>query len=204
MSAPSLLTWAILLALVLHAAWRRWRHPSPLENSLTAGLLQGRHGPSPDRRGTARAPKPSPSRLPTRHGGRNVGARVATILVTTLLLLLNPTLAAPPSPGEPTLLPDPGVADAGTSIDVTGKGFDPHKQGVLTLDGDSSGMPAYRVRGNGTFDERLVIPADATPGTHLIGAATQDGNGRLQLVATAPTTVWDSTPPPPSTALPAP
>ena len=128
---------------------------------------------------------------------------MATILVTTLLLLLNPTLAAPPFPGQPTLLPDPGVADAGASIDVTGKGFDAHKQGVLTLDGDSSGMPAYRVRGNGTFDERLVIPADATPGTHLIGAATQDGNGGLQLVATAPITVWDSTPPPASTALPA-
>src|SRR2546421_2786059 len=165
MSAPSLLTAAILLVLVLHAAWRGWRHPrSRTDPQLwrrlgsTPGVVSGRLRSSVNRERPA-----APLRPPTWHGGRHFGPRVATIVVTLLLILLNPTLAAPPFPGDPTILPDPGVADAGTSIDVTGTGFEAHQQGVLTLDGDPSGMPTYRVRGNGTFDEKLAIPAGVAP-----------------------------------------
>jgi len=207
MSAPSLLTVAIVIVLLLHAAWRLWRHSSPrlerrtaVQRSPLAERPRKSLVPSPDRHNPTR--RPANVRPPAIWRGGRAGARAATIVVTTLLILLNPTLAAPPFAGEPTLTPEPGMAEAGSTIDVSGKGFESHQEGVLTLDGDSSGMPAYRVRGNGTFDETVAIPADAALGHHVIGAASYGASGDLELVASAAITVSGSQANPPPTPLP--
>jgi hypothetical protein len=207
MSAPSLLTGAIALVLLLHAVWRLRKHSPPrferqilVQRPSLPDVPRNSLAPSPDRKHRAwRSARVRPRAM--WRGGR-VGARMATIVVTTLLVLLNPTLAAPPFRGEPTLTPDPGVAEAGTTIDVSGDGFEAHQEGVLTLDGDASGMPAYRVRGNGTFDEIVAIPADAALGSHVIGAALFGASGELQFVASAAITVSGSQANPPTPVPP--
>ena len=128
--------------------------------------------------------------------------RIATGLVGATLAVVAmsyfPSASAAPYSGPPMLQADPDSANAGATISVTGRGFDAHEQGVLALDGDSTGMPNYRVRGNGVFDEQVTIPAGTLVGLHTITALAPDPIASIAL------TVVPASPPPTATPSPTP
>jgi hypothetical protein len=128
-------------------------------------------------------------------------ARTASILaaatfVVVLTAVFQSSAFAAPYEGPPILQADPDSTTAGGTISVTGLGFVAHQQGVLALDGDTTGLAQYRVRGNGVFVEQVTIP-DGTPlGLHTITALAPDAIASIG-VSVVPA-------PPPATPSPAP
>ncbi|MDP9225145.1 MAG: hypothetical protein M3P18_15120, partial [Actinomycetota bacterium] len=157
MSAPNLLAAAILFALVLHALFGlSMRRPGgsllPVMARATAGPRQTKFGRVPD------------------PGRGRAAARVATIVAVAALILLTPTRGAPPYAGPPALIADPDTVSAGDVVSISGAGFEDHLQGQLALDGETSGMPSFRVRGNGTFDEQFTLAPGIEAGPHVVSA----------------------------------
>jgi outer membrane biosynthesis protein TonB len=163
MSAPLLLTAAILGVIVLHALSLGWRR-NP-EVRLTFAL---------------RIPLASAWQGRTR-------SRIATLITATLLMLLSVVLVVPPTAGSPVLTVESGVADPGSRVSVSGAGFEHQLEGVLALDGNAAGMPGFHVRDNGTFEEPFDLPANLTPGLHVISALAPGELAKAELtVASAP------------------
>jgi hypothetical protein len=206
MSAPLLLTAAILGVIVVHALWRGWRRSGARHSILVGGGAVAVARIEPEWEGVAMWPmrsrvsrasavpaiRPetrdtSPPRIPVAAARQGrTAARVATIMAATVLMLLSPTLAAPPYAGPPVLTVEPSVADPGSRVSVSGAGFADHLEGMLALDGDTAGMPGFRVRGNGTFEERFNLPANLTPGLHLISALAPGEVASVEFTVASP------------------
>lgn len=147
----------------------------------------------------------TPKRIERPQVRRRSAARPAIVVAVLSLAIagiLTP-VAAEPYAGPPILEADPSTLVPGSSVSVTGRGFDAHQEGVLALDGDTTGMPAYRVRGNGSFVERFVVPADTSVGVHTVEALGPEliAAVTLTVVATA-TPVPTTAPTPVPTAVP--
>ena len=164
MSATSLFTIVLLVAIALHALLRRALAPP---KPLTAATPRRASG----------------SKFRGWMGGR-LAPRVATLVTASILALIAPTQAAPPYSGPPLLTASPNPIQAGMQIQIAGMGFEPHQQGVLALDGDPTGMPNYRVRGNGEFDVRLTVPAGTADGTHTVSALSPDVIASVSIAGT--------------------
>jgi hypothetical protein len=157
MSAPNLLAAALLFVVALHAVFELSLHrpkgsPLPVAAPVTPRARQIK---------VARVRHP---------GFDRTGARVATIVTVAVLILLVPSRGAPPYAGPPILVVDPETVSAGSVVSISGAGFEDHLQGQLALDGDTSGMPWYRVRGNGTFDEEFTLAPNVGVGPHVVSA----------------------------------
>jgi hypothetical protein len=108
--------------------------------------------------------------------------------------VIAPTQAAPPYNGPPLLIATPDTVLVGATVDIFGEGFDAHQQGTLAIDGDTSGMPNYRVRGNGQFDETITIPADMSLGTHDVSAVSSGVIATVAITVVAPEPTPSPTP----------
>jgi hypothetical protein len=75
---------------------------------------------------------------------------------------------AAPALAFPTLAPSPRMANAGTTVALTGDGFTPGGYpGIVLWDGREAGRIFIPV--DGSFTATFTIPADATIGTHALG-----------------------------------
>ncbi len=165
---------------------------------------------------------------PRRHWRRGVVGALASMPI----ILLAPALLSPmPAAGGATpalTVSGPRVPDA--TLAVAGSNFAPHESIQLLWDGSAGGMPAADVDTQKSFTVDLVIPANATAGTHVLAAvaASPKGSGgrgmgggtgsrllastAVTVTALAPTPtpeptrtpVVTSTPAPAPTAIPAP
>jgi phosphatidylinositol-3-phosphatase len=182
MSATSLFTIVVLVSVALHALLRRaLSAPKPLTVDTRPRRASG-------------------SKFRGWMGGR-LAPRVATLVTASILALIAPTQAAPPYSGPPLLTASPNPIQAGMQIQIAGMGFEPHQQGVLALDGDPTGMPNYRVRGNGEFDVSLTTPAGTPDGIHTISALSPDVIASVSIEVLP---VASATPVPTATPTPAP
>ncbi|MEP6664840.1 MAG: alkaline phosphatase family protein [Nocardioidaceae bacterium] len=155
MSAPDLLAAAILFVIAFHAiSARTVRRPM---DSISPVSFHAK----PAARQRARIPD---------NGSHRTGGRIATIVTVAVLVLLVPAKGAPPYAGPPMLVADPATANGATVVSISGRGFEDHLQGELALDGDTAGMPSFRVRGNGTFTERLTFASNIESGPHVVSA----------------------------------
>ena len=65
----------------------------------------------------------------------------------------------------------PGDASVGDTITVSGHGLSPNSRGELSFDGDTSGMPTYRVDHDGDMTtETFTVPDGAKAGDHVVTA----------------------------------
>ncbi len=166
MTVPTLLAVTLLSAIVFHAIWldTTWLDSRPNRWTIRAARWRGRSGNQWQSQ-------------PDRHRGvlaeARAGARIGTIATVALLVLLAPTRAASPSGTDPLLAANPSQAAPGDTVIVTGSGFRAHERASLTFDGDTTGMPDYRVRGNGTFSESVVVPIGAAVGEHIISTSAE-------------------------------
>jgi hypothetical protein len=177
MNLEVLLTAAILGVIFFHALWRGgWRtqaRPTIPRAPRYSALLRV------DFEWAAISPG-----VPARSERRmRTAARAATFITSSLVMLSSVALAAPPELGEPVLTVDSSGAGPGSSVAVRGAGFERQVEGMLALDGDVAGMPAFRVRDNGTFEEQLDLPASLTPGRHVISADAHGEVATAQFIA---------------------
>jgi hypothetical protein len=117
-------------------------------------------------------------------------------------VILSPVLAVSYD-GPPILEADPSILEPGSEVSIHGLGFPPREQGVLTLDGDSTAMPTYRARGNGSFVERFVVPSDAAVGPHAVAALGPDLIASVTVTVVGPQTL-EPTPEPTAEITPEP
>ena len=197
MSAPDLLAAGILCVIAISAILRLSLHRPRASLSPVA----------------VRATPPARPPTVARPGGRRnrTTARIATIVTAAVLVLLTPTLAAPPYSGPPELLADPQTASLGGVVSIDGAGFEDHLQGQLALDGDTGGMPTFRVRGNGTFHEDVTLPQSVGVGPHVVSALAPELLASVTItviaepVSPTPTAVPVATPTPtPAPVTPSP
>ncbi len=156
MRAPDLLSAAILAVLAIHAILRlSVRRPGSSASAVPARVRRGL------RLSIGRRPDPGLGRM---------GGRIATIVAVSVLILLTPTRGAPPFAGSPLLVADRETVGPGGVVAISGAGFEDQLQGQLALDGDPTGMPSFRVRGNGTFEEAFTVAPSAGVGPHVVSA----------------------------------
>ena len=140
------------------------------------------------------------------------------IMVGLLPALILPLLFAQAAT-DPALLLNPGVGPAGSTITVVGANFAPGLHGQMLVDGASSGLPRFHANKSGQFSVSLTVPGAASPGGHLVQAATAPRGPKkaspasilasstftVQQVATpAPTPAQTPAPTPAPTARPTP
>ncbi len=125
---------------------------------------------------SARVSRPSP---PSRQQPRAPRQAVVNAIATAILVLLLPAVIYPAfvaEAGTPTLrLVSASVA--GTAVTVVGEGFPRHVSIALRLDGQAPGSTATRTTTDGVFSQRLMIPSDTPPGSHLLSAGTEKRRG---------------------------
>jgi hypothetical protein len=116
-------------------------------------------------------PSPRGPRVPKPRRKRDWLATIPMIILPVVMIL--PLIAVEAAGPR---LDTAGVIRAGAEIRIDGSGFQSqHVQ--LTWNGSPDGLPRLRVKG-GAFSASLVVPSDAVPGEHVLGAADQRGNGR--------------------------
>ena len=168
MNLEVLLTVAILGVVLFHALWRgRWRteQPPPVRRAPRYAPYQPRD--------SARAPAVASIGPPRSERRMRTAARAATFMTASFVMLSSVVLAAPADADRPVLSVGARVTGAGSSVAVRGAGFESRVQGTLALDGNVAGMPAFRVRDNGTFEEQLDLPPTLAPGPHVISATAE-------------------------------
>ncbi len=127
---------------------------------------------------------------------------VSAMLAIAIAAVLNPVFAAP-FVGPPLLEAAPSIVQVGSTVSITGRGFVPKSRGVLAFDGDSTGMPAYRARGTGSFVEHFVVPDGTAVGDHTIEALGPELIARATVTVVAPgTSVAPPVPTPTDTPAP--
>ena len=114
---------------------------------------------------------------PTRSRTPKAGRRPVRDWIATLLMLVGLAVLIVPSDqsqaASPQLVASPNVAELGTVVAITGRGFAAHEYVQLGWDGITEGMPRVRVRGNATFSARLSLDT-ARAGTHTVTALTSE------------------------------
>jgi phosphatidylinositol-3-phosphatase len=216
------------ITVLVRTEWGRRRRSAARPSGSLAGSSQDTQGASQSAGSAGNdapvghgEPSRSDSALPTqrpfglsavpstgaRHtgGSRSVAKRtpmravvMAAIACVAVLVALNTTYAAQYE-GPPVLQANPTDVQPDGSVSITAMGFEPHQQGVLALDGDPTGMPSYRVRGNGAFEETVRIPLGIPAGVHIIAALAPDVVTSVSITVLAPP---DATATPTPTAEP--
>jgi beta-glucanase (GH16 family) len=123
--------------------------------------------------GTFSSPPPA-QREPT------PGSKTRDRLSTIPIILLLPALLIPAITlaGTPTLQL-PASAAAGETIEVKGSGFPGRTWLKLSWNGDATGMPEARTDRSGRFRAPVVVPANASQGSHVVGAqGFTEGRGK--------------------------
>lgn len=102
--------------------------------------------------------------------------------------------ASPCAPGGPTPQYPPAAcglsvalsqARPGTPIPVSGSGFAPASTVAVEFRGPGATLGTAQARPDGSFATTVVLPLDATPGTHVLAATGTDPLGRArELTAT--------------------
>ena len=94
--------------------------------------------------------------------------------------------------GEPVIAVQPAVVAAGGQITITGMEMEPGEVFAITLEGLSTSAPLGEavVTGEGEeggFTATFTIPADTTPSSYTVRAATEEGEAATaDLTVTAP------------------
>ncbi len=134
--------------------------------------------------GTYWVPEHRPSQLRGRPYPKAVTAAIIAVMVSALLFLVEPALAA-----MPTLAASPDSGPAGTAVTVTGARFPAKTQVQLLWDGSVNSMPVATTGANGNFNARLVVPVGST-GVHSIGVLAASSSGKSDRRATQATTAF--------------
>jgi hypothetical protein len=148
-----------------------------------------------------------PRRPRTRRGApRRPLGRLAPAFgaVVAAVVLLTSVSAGPSQAASTQISLSPTQANPGASVSVTGSGFDKKASGQLTFDGNAAGMPRFTASGAGTISVTFVVPGGATPGSHVIRAATTSASASatLTVVAAGPTPTPSPSPTPTPTPSP--
>jgi hypothetical protein len=140
-------------------------------------------------------PVPPPTQPRTR-GSRPRGLWLVVLLLPVLLV---PWLSAN---AQGTISLSPSEANVGATIKVSGTGFPANTRGQMLFDGQSAGMPTYRVDRRGSLTASFTVPMAAPTGSHTITALTQQKKAKTAagILATATLVVVDASTPPPTAA----
>lgn len=93
---------------------------------------------------------------------------IATIPIVVLVpLLFSPFISARAAQVQ---LSVSGIARPGSTITATGTGWPARGVVQLTWDGSTAGMPTARITPRGAFSVSLMVPRQATPAAHVLGA----------------------------------
>lgn len=142
---------------------------------------------------------PLPKPLSTAHTlslRRRAGQRwlpgFAFLLVAALLGV---SVAAPSFAATPAISVSPANARPGDTLTVNGSNFRKSDTLTLTWDGSASGMPGVRVKGNGSFSTRFVVP-DSVSGRHTVGATGGGASASTEVMVAADSSIVGGAPSP--------
>ena len=127
---------------------------------------------------------------------------VATLAMALLpLVIVIPLITA--SASGLTMAVSPRSALAGNVVSVTGGGFSGNSRGELSFDGVGRG--GFKADKSGAFTTSLLIPIEASPGEHVVGARVRSHGPRtVDAVITAIVQVTQPSPAPTLTPSPTP
>jgi len=115
---------------------------------------------------------------------------VRSLIVLVVLVLAPVGIAL--AHGQPVIAVQPAVVAAGGQITITGMEMEPGEVFAITLEGLSTSAPLGEavVTGEGEeggFTATFTIPADTTPSSYTVRAATEEGEAATaDLTVTAP------------------
>src|SRR5918911_456536 len=99
------------------------------------------------------------------------GAAAIGAVLAIGALFTGVALAQQYPPSAPSVAVSDSTVTPGQSVSVSGSGWEAGTTVSLSFDSAAGSLGSANVRADGTFSMGVTIPASASAGTHLIGAA---------------------------------
>jgi len=118
--------------------------------------------------------------------------RIAAMVAISIggVLWASPAFARDYGPSAPTLSTNASAASPGSTLGVSGSGFQPGETVTLVLQCTSAGLGTAAVGSAGTFSTTVTIPASTPPGNcTIVGTGNTSGStSTTSIVVTSATT----------------
>jgi endoglucanase len=126
---------------------------------------------------------------------------VAGLMVSTLLLGIDPSLSTADARGRETIAVSPAAAPTGATVTVYGRNF---TRGIVQLqwDGSPADMPQVQTDRRGRFQTSIVVPSSASAGPHTVSVASSNATAVLSVTAISATPAPTPVTPRPTTPAP--